>query len=268
LNGTAWQYNPEDSEIIGGRTLRKRLPNLHEYAFSAQVIEEKAALEGTERVQWLKAQEEELESMRTCQVWTNEGETPPPGTKSIGTRWVFTKKFGSDGKVSKFKARLVARGFNEKKGIDYDNIFAPVAKVKSIRCICALAVQAGHVLYQDDIKTAFLNAPLDIRKWIRLPNGNHAFLQKAIYGLKEAPRMWYLTIRKFMYEHGFKTIPEDECIFTKGDGNEQLIVCIYVDDFLTTGKLKNVETFRQQLKTSFQLSQDGGMATWYLGMNI
>jgi hypothetical protein len=222
-------------------------------------------LKSAERKQWENAMAEEEASMVENGVYDIVHDKLPAGVnRAISSRWVFAKQIDSSGDFSKFKARLVAKGFMEKYGIDYEEVFAPVAKFKSIRLLLAVAAKRGWKLYQDDVKTAFLNALLEAGKWLRLPNGKFVFIVKALYGLKESPREWFKLFRQFMIETGFIQSVADHCIFIKSD----IIVSVYVDDILTTGNDKEIHLFREQLKARFRLNEKGGLAHLYLGLSI
>ncbi|KAH9292782.1 hypothetical protein KI387_042035, partial [Taxus chinensis] len=95
----------------------------------------------------------------------------PPGKKSIGCKWIFKTKYKADGSIDKHKARLVAKGYAQQEGIDYDETFAPTAKIKTIRVVCALAAQNGWKLQQMDVKSAFLNGDLKEEVYMAQPEG-------------------------------------------------------------------------------------------------
>ena len=196
--------------------------------------------------------------MQENDVWDQVADDVPKGASYLETRWVFTKP------NNKYKARLVAKGFKEKFGIDYNEVFSTVAKFVSIRVLVARAAAKRYNIFQDDIKTAFLNAPLEKGKWIKLPNKKFAFLKKAMYGLKEAPRAWYLEFAKFMKQEQFVKSKADECVFFRGN----LTIGLYVGDILPTGPEKEINRFRTRLKQRFKLSEKGGFADVYLGVKI
>lgn len=214
-------------------------------------------------LKWEKAINAEYQAMKEKQVWTEEVDELPEGVKAVMSRWVFTTKDQETLELL-YKARLVAKGFTEKYGIDYDEVFAPVSKFKSIRTTIAVAAKKGWKVWQDDVKTAFLNADLTIPKWVKLPNGKFAYVKKALYGLKESPREWFNMFNSFMMKCGFTQSQADMCIFFK----ENIIVGLYVDDILTTGEIKEVQDFREKLKSAFKLNEKGGLASTYLGIKI
>ena len=156
-------------------------------------IEPKSIKEAIIDESWVEAMNEELHQFQKNQVWTL---VPNPQTQSIiGTRWVFRNKLDEEGKVTRNKARLVAQGYNQQEGIDYDETYAPVARLEAIRILLAYAFHKCIKLFQMDVKSAFLNEevyvhqPLDFEN---LEKPNHVFkLTKALYGLKQAPRAWY-----------------------------------------------------------------------------
>jgi hypothetical protein len=144
---------------------------------------------------------EELENFERNQVW--ELVDPPPGCKPIGTKWVWKNKEGEKGEVVRNKSRLVAQGFSQKEGIDYEETFSPVARLEVIRILLAFSVAKGFKLHQMDVQSAFLNGVLEEEVYVRQPPGfesekyPHGMyrLRKALYGLKQAPRAWYGRLR-------------------------------------------------------------------------
>jgi len=150
------------------------------------------ALMGPESERWLDAMRSEMESMRENQVWNLVD--PPDGVRAIECKWIFKKKIDADGKVHIYKARLVAKGFRQIQGVDYDKTFSPIAMLKSIRILLAIAAYYDYEIWQMDIKTTFLNGNLSEDVYMTQPEGfvdsNNAGkickLKKSIYGLKQA----------------------------------------------------------------------------------
>ncbi|KAK9028400.1 hypothetical protein V6N11_068205 [Hibiscus sabdariffa] len=147
---------------------------------------------------WLEAMRSEMDSMSENQVWTLV--EPPEGIKPIGCKWVFKKKTDMDGNVQTYKGRLVAKGFRQIHGIDYDETFSPVAMIKSIRILLAVAAFHDYEIWKMDVKTAFLNGKLEEDVYMTQPEGfvtpedarKVCKLQRSIYGLKQASRSWNL----------------------------------------------------------------------------
>ncbi|KAK8686089.1 hypothetical protein V6N13_125116 [Hibiscus sabdariffa] len=147
---------------------------------------------------WLEAMRSKMDSMSNNQVWTLV--EPPEGIKPIGCKWVFKKKTDMDGNVQTYKGRLVAKGFRQIHGIDYDETFSPVAMFKSIRILLAIAAFHDYEIWQMDVKTAFLNGKLEKDVYMTQPEGfvtpenagKVCKLQRSIYGLKKASRSWNL----------------------------------------------------------------------------
>jgi hypothetical protein len=144
---------------------------------------------------------EELENFERNQVW--DLVVPPPGCKPIGAKWVWKNKEGEKGEVVRNKSRLVAQGFSQKGEIDYEETFAPVARLEAIRILLAFLVAKGFKLHQMDVKSAFLNGVLEKEVYVRQPSGFESEkyphqvykLRKALYGLKQALRAWYGRLR-------------------------------------------------------------------------
>ncbi|KAK8636446.1 hypothetical protein V6N13_124192 [Hibiscus sabdariffa] len=162
----------------------------------------------------------EMDSMSDNQVWILV--EPPEGIKPIGCKWVFKKKTDMDGNVQTYKGRLVAKGYRQIHGIDYDETFSPVAMFKSIRILLAIAAFHDYEIWQMDVKTAFLNGKLEEDVYITQPEGfvtpenagKVCKLQRSIYRLKQASRSWNLRFNDAIKEFGFIR-NEDELVFTR-----------------------------------------------------
>ncbi|GJR13712.1 retrovirus-related pol polyprotein from transposon TNT 1-94 [Tanacetum coccineum] len=168
----------------------------HECLFIDFLFEEepKKVSEALKHPGWVDAMQDELNQFARNKVWIL---VPAPyGQTIIGSRWVFKNKRDEIGIVIKNKARLVAQGYNQQEGIDYDETFAPVARLEAIRIFLAFATYMNFIIYQMDVKSAFLNGKLKEEVYVKQPTGfesnkfpNHVFkLDKALYGLKQAPR--------------------------------------------------------------------------------
>ncbi|GKE06603.1 putative ribonuclease H-like domain-containing protein, partial [Tanacetum coccineum] len=149
----------------------------------------------------------------------------PHGAKVIGTKWVYRNKRDERGVVVRNKARLVAQGHRQEKGIDYDEVFAPMVRIEAIRLFLAFASFIGFIVYQMDIKSAFLNDTIDEEVYVSQPPGfvdpDHPKkvykVVKALYGLHQAPRAWYATLSTFLEKHGYRRGTIDKTLFIKKD---------------------------------------------------
>jgi hypothetical protein len=185
---------------------------------------------------------------------------------------VTTDKYGPDGKITRHKARLVARGFQQEEGIDYEETFASVVKPASTRILLALAAILSWFVHQGDVKTAFLNSELDkpvymrAPKDIRLPRGFCLLLTKALYGLKQSPRAWYHKLRNTLVDGGWRMSAYDPCVFI--NDSTGLILEVHVDDINVMGKdIQTILDFKAQISRTF-LMTDEGECSWYLGMHV
>jgi hypothetical protein len=186
---------------------------------------------------------------------------PRPQGKSIVTsKWIYKIKHAVDDSVEKFKARFVARGFSQKEGIDYDDIFAPVARYTSIRVIISLASVFNWKLHQMDVKTTFLNGEVEQEVYIEQPEGfvihgkeSHVCkLKKALYGLKQAPRAWYGRIDSFLQSLGFSKSIADPNLYIKIVKNHPVILVLYVDDLFLTGEEHLIAQTKRELSQSLK----------------
>jgi hypothetical protein len=157
---------------------------------------------------------------------------PPPNCKPIGTKLVWKNKEGENGEVVRMKSRLVAQGYSQKEGIDYEETFAPVACLDAIRILLAFSVAKGFKLYQMDVKSAFLNEFLEEEVYVRQPPGFESVvfphrvyrMRKALCGLKQGPRAWYGLLRGFMFSKGFEMGKVDKTLFLLRQGDDILII--------------------------------------------
>ena len=165
--------------------------------------------EAKEHKVWVKACEEELTSIEKNNTWVLV--ELPKGFKPIGLKWVFKIKRNADGSISKYKARLVAKGYVQRHGIDYDEVFAPVARVETIRMVIALAASKNWEIHHLDVKTAFLHGELKEEVYVTQPEGfvikgeetKFYRLHKALYGLRQAPRAWNVKLNQILKGLGF-----------------------------------------------------------------
>jgi len=224
---------------------------------------------------WMCAMKEELNSIEKNSTWMLVD--LPKGKKAIGVKWVYKVKANPKGEIIKHKARLVAKGFLQKEGIDFDEVFAPVARHETIRLVVAMANNNSWPLYQMNVKSAFLNGPLDEEVYVRQPPGfvikNQEAkvykLRKALYGLKQAPRAWNKRIDGFLSDVGFKKCVSEHGVYVKPDASEGVIIlCLYVDDLLITGNCeKNISKFKGELMKEFEMS-DLGIMKYFLGIEF
>ncbi|GJS03727.1 putative ribonuclease H-like domain-containing protein [Tanacetum coccineum] len=200
----------------------------------------------------------------------------PHGMKVIGTKWVYRNKRDERGVVVRNKARLVAQGYTQEEGIDYDEVFAPVARIEAIRLFLAFASFMGFIVYQMDVKSAFLYGTIDEEVYVSQPPGfvdpDHPKkvykVVKALYGLHQAPRAWYATLSTFLEKHGYKRGTIDKTLFIKRDKKDIMLVQVYVDDIIFGSTKKSwCDEFEALMKSRFQMSSMGEL-TFFLGLQV
>ncbi|GKE10969.1 putative ribonuclease H-like domain-containing protein [Tanacetum coccineum] len=193
-------------------------------------MEPKKVIQALEDLSWIEAMQEELLQFQVQKVWTLVN--LPNGKRAIGTKWVFRNKKDERGIVVRNKARLVAQGYTQEEGIDYDEVFAPVARIEAIRLFLAYASFMGFIVYQMDVKSAFLYGTIEEEVYVCQPPGfeDPQFLdkvykvEKALYGLHQAPRAWYETFSTYLIENGFRRGTIDKILFIKKDKGDILLV--------------------------------------------
>lgn len=231
--------------------------------------------EAMKKEEWRRAMDLEIEAIERNKTW--ELVTLPPGKKKIGVKWVYKTKHNEKGEIDKFKARLVAKGYSQRHGIDYEEVFAPVARWDTIRMLLALAACKGWEVFQLDVKSAFLHGDLKETVYVEQPEGyiktgeeHKAYkLKKALYGIKQAPRAWYSRIEEHFLRSGFKKCSHEHTLFIKNEAEEGfLVVSLYVDDLIFTGTdLLVCEEFKNSMKHEFDMT-DLGRMKYFLGVEI
>ena len=230
------------------------------------------ALSREDRESWRKACNEELETLKKFGVYE---EVPRPhDRKIVGSKWVFRMKMGPDGQIERYKARLVAQGFSQVEGIDYNETFAPVTKFNSIRLLLALSARFDWEIHQMDVKSAFLNGELDEEIYMRPPPGYKTTpgtvwrLKKTLYGLKQASREWYKKLSHELDTLGFSRIQADHCVFYKNVNGHHIIIAVYVDDNLIISDSPDlVAQTKKDLSSHFDMT-DLGEVHWILNMEV
>lgn len=223
---------------------------------------------------WRAAMLDEIKSIEENGTW--QLVDLPAGHRPIGLKWVYKLKKNAAGDVVKHKARLVAKGYVQRAGVDFDEVFAPVARLDSVRVLMALAVQLKLEVHHLDVKSAFLNGDLEEEVYVVQPVGfvdeaapdKVLRLRKALYGLRQAPRAWNAKLDCTLLSLGFQRCPSEHAIYVRGSGEDQLLLGVYVDDLIVCGaSQQGIQNFKQQMQSSFKMS-DLGRLTYYLGIEV
>ncbi|GJU22032.1 putative ribonuclease H-like domain-containing protein [Tanacetum coccineum] len=223
---------------------------------------------------WVDAMQEELLQFKIQKVWILVD--LPYGKKAIGTKWVYRNKKDERGVVVRNKARLVAQGHRQEEGIDYDEAFDPVARIEAIRIFLAFASYMGFIVYQMDVKSAFLYGKIDEEVYVSQPPGfvdpkypkKVYKVVKALYGLHQAPRAWYATLSTFLLKNGYRRGTICKTLFIKKDKHDIVLVQVYVDDIIFGSTKKSwCDDFEALMKSKFQMSSMGELA-FFLGLQV
>lgn len=223
---------------------------------------------------WREAMQKEYAALCANNTWTL---VPPHPTQNlVGSKWVFRTKYLPEGSIDRLKARLVAKGFHQRPGWDFHETFSPVVKPVTVRVILTLAVSKGWRLRQLDINNAFLQGSLSEQVYVCQPPGfvdpshpNHVCrLNKALYGLRQAPRAWYTELRTFLLQIGFVTSAADASLFIHSSESVFIALLVYVDDIIVTGNTDTAVTqLVQRLAARFSL-KDLGTLSYFLGVEV
>ncbi|GJT16651.1 retrovirus-related pol polyprotein from transposon TNT 1-94 [Tanacetum coccineum] len=255
-------------------SLRSQAQSHSNFFCFMSTMEPKNINEGLKDESWIVAIKEELNQFVANDVWEL---VPLPISQSvIGTKWVFKNKLDENGIVSRNKAKLVAQGYNQQEGIDYDETYALVARLESIRILLAIACANDFKLYQMDVKSAFLNGFINEEVYVAQPLGfidfqkpNYAYkLKKALYGLKPAPKAWYDRLKTFLIKHKYSIGMVKNILFTKKSKSHLIIVQIYVDDIIFGSTSLNLcDDFAKIMHDEFKMSMIGEL-NFFLGLQI
>ncbi|CAL5350327.1 unnamed protein product [Camellia sinensis] len=225
--------------------------------------------------EWKLAMIEEMKALRKNGTW--ELTELPTGKRPVGCKWVYTVKHKADGSIERYKARLVAKGFTQTYGIDYQETFAPVAKMNSVRALLSLAANLDWPLYQFDVKNAFLHGDLEEEVYMDIPpgfedhqtEGKVCKLRKSLYGLKQSPRAWFERFTQAMFKYGFKQSQADHTLFVKHSScGKTTALIVYVDDIVLTGNDSGeIPLLKKYLAKEFEI-KDLGSLKYFLGIEV
>jgi Reverse transcriptase (RNA-dependent DNA polymerase) len=229
-------------------------------------------LQANKSPQWRSAMADEITALARNQTWTL---VPPPfNQKVIGCKWVFKTKRNSDGSIERHKTRLVAKGFNQVCGIDFEETYSPIVRPTTIRVTLSLALNLNWTLRQLDVSNAFLNGDLNEQVFMQQPQGftdptNPDFvclLHKSLYGLRQAPRVWFEKLSSTLLSFGFSASIYDPSMFLAHHQGHILILLVYVDDIIVTGSDPvQVDQCIQHLNSRFVI-RDLGQLHFFLGI--
>ena len=224
--------------------------------------------------EWREAMKEEISAILKNNTWTMV--KPQGDIKPIGVKWVFRVKKDSKGRTLRYKARLVVKGYAQKEGIDYSEVFSLVARMESIRILIAISAQEEWELHHLDVKIAFLNVEIKEDIYISQLEGFEIKgkedlilkLRKALYGLKQAPRAWNSKLNEVLMEKGFVRSKNDYAVYYEKEMQERVIIGVYVDDMIITGPNScKIKRFKESMKQCFEMT-DLGILSTYLGIEI
>ncbi|CAL2240277.1 unnamed protein product [Prunus armeniaca] len=224
--------------------------------------------------QWKKAMDEKMLALKKNQTW--DLVSLPQGKRPVGCRWIFTIKHKVDGTIDRYKARLVAKGYTQTYGVDYQETFAPVAKISTVRILISLAANLDWPLQQFDVKNAFLHGELKEEVYMNLPPGFDLSenpnlvckLRKSLYGLKQSPRAWFGKFSCAMKKYGYRQSNADHTLFLKRRKGKVTVLIIYVDDMIITGDdTEEIDKLKHYLSTEFEMKDLGGLK-YFLGIEV
>ncbi|SPC65344.1 uncharacterized protein UHOD_11058 [Ustilago sp. UG-2017b] len=230
------------------------------------------ALAGKDRRFWEEAMRKELNGLEAMGTW--ETTDLPRGMNTVDTRWVLKIKTDANLVPTKYKARLVARGFTQREGLDYTEIFAPVAPIQAIRGVLAIAAVRDWEVDSIDVKQAYLNSSLHHDVYLkppvgtRVPPGKVLKLIKGLYGLKQSGREWNIELDTHLRSIGFHCMPSAPCLYSRGAGDQLTVITAYVDDMLIASPCRReVDRTKAEIMDKWG-TEDNGPVREFLGIKI
>ncbi|GAA0171261.1 transmembrane signal receptor [Lithospermum erythrorhizon] len=200
----------------------------------------------------------ELATLDAYSIW--EYTSLPPGQKLVSNKWVYKVKLKADGNLERFKVRLIAKGFTQREGIDYNDTFSPVVKMTTVKCILVVAAYKKWPLFQLDVNNAFLHGDLlkevymKPAEWVDVPTGTVCRLRKSIYDLKQASRQWFAKLNDILLKQGFSQSKNDYSLYVKQSSKGIVNAVVYVDDILLTGfDLEGITHIKDHLHIQFSI---------------
>ncbi|WRX11175.1 Integrase [Theobroma cacao] len=276
----SWRYakdHPQEliiGDISQGVKTRRATRETCEFSAFISQIKSKTFEEAEKEESWILAMQEELDQFKRNHVWSLVSK--PINHPIVGTKWVFRNKVDKQGNVVRNKAWLVAQGYNQEERIDYDETFAPVARIKAIRLLLAFACFMNFKLFQMDVKSVFLNGFIQEEVYVEqhpsfedFEKSNHVFkLHKALCGLKQAPRALYQKLSKFLVEKSYVRGNFDTTLFIKRYLNDLIVVQIYVDDIVFCATNEALcKNFAKEMQGEFEMSMMGELK-YFLAFQI
>ncbi|KAJ9539011.1 hypothetical protein OSB04_031744 [Centaurea solstitialis] len=273
-----WTKDHPIELIIGDPTssvqTRAAIANECNFSVFLSAIEPTRVSDVLQDSDWVTAMQEELNQFSALKVWRL---VKLPKHKSvIDTKWLFKNKRDANNIIVRNKARLVAKGYRQQEGIDYDETFAPVARLEAIRMFLAYAAYKDFTVFQMDVKTAFLYGHLKEEVYVSQPEGfvdqehpDYVYvLDKALYGLKQAPRAWYDELSKHLLSKGFKKGSVDSTLFLMKEGELIVVIQIYVDDIIFGSTSRELcKKFEMVMTEEFKMSMMGEI-NFFLGLQV
>ena len=256
-------------------TLPSHLRDFHCFSALASLQEPQTFHEASSNPLWQQVMKEEFDALHKTGTW--DLVDLPSGKSAISYKWVYKIKTRSDGTVDNYKARLVARGFTQEYGIDYEENFAHVARLSYVRTLIVVYAARKWPLFQMDVKIAFLNGELSKEVYMKLPLGySHLLgfphrvfrLRRTLYGLKQAPRAWFAKFSSTISHHGFSGSSFDTALFPRRSGHGITILLLYVDDMIITGDdMQGIQDLKHFLGCQFEM-KDLDPLNYFLGLKV
>ncbi|XP_076943922.1 uncharacterized protein LOC143614336 [Bidens hawaiensis] len=245
-----------------------------DYSMYSSIEDPTSYEEEVKKHKWVQAMEQEMEAILKNETW--ELVDKPESVKPIGVKWMFKTKLNEKGEADKYKARLVVKGYSHKRDIDYDEVYAPVARWDTVRSIVTAMTQKGWTINQLGVKRAFLNGELKETNFKEQPYGfvkggekiKVCRLKRALYGLKQAPRAWFQRIEGYFVRVGFVKSQYDHTLFIKKSEKGVVFVSLYVDDLIYTDNDDVMwAKFKESMMQEFEMT-DLGLMRYFLGVEV
>jgi hypothetical protein len=267
----------DDENLPDKRQRRAPIRYMYEWALAVREVDEpRSASDALKIEHWRKAMHDEVQALMRNKTW--ELVPSPKGRSIVSGKWCYKVKTDAYGNLQRYKARYVARGFTQRPGVDFSETTSPVVSLTALRTLFAKAAMDDMEVKQLDVDSAFLYGRLNEEIYLEQPQGFEQLgangerlvcrLRKAIYGLKQAGRVWWKLIDADLRNVGFGSCGADPCIYKRGRGDELILIAIYVDDLVIASKSKaKIEELEKTLREKYSMKLMGDV-NHVLGMKV
>ena len=281
FNLPEWEHDSKYLWVLAGGWSKEPMAFKSDVEIFPEPKTYEEAIRGTYGIRWKESMDKEISDLLQHQTYdVVSRRSLPNGRKPTKGKWVYKVKYNRDGTIDRFKSRFVVCGYSQREGIDYDQAFSSTLRAASFRLLMALCAIKGYAVEHMDVTSAFTQALLDdVDIWVEPPKGYEEYerdgkttkvlkLKRALYGTKQASRLWQNTLRDYLVSEGFACSLQDPCLYVRHTGKFTIMLGVYVDDLVVAhNDLEHFHGFRRNFERRFR-SKHLGKLSWFLGMSV